>query len=221
MSVFLDQTVFDVNAGKTVPLRKWESAASAVSLTLDLRLLADEFSQELTVGNIHMTTRMKVNSHSLHANDKQVCDDTSHSQQEASATTNAQDIREVHITTVERVSFPYVIPNFPVLTVDLIKVKFVWNGKECQGLINAKEHSNARPVLWQLDSYKPFHKPVEHQPTQPRPSGRDDEETVHCLPFKVIGTCYSSSRQKALERAYDFLHVYNRPVFAKISGRAR
>jgi hypothetical protein len=128
-----------------------------------------------------------------------------------------------------------VIPNFPVLTVDLIKVKFVLNGKECQGLINAKEHSDARPgiymctshcdimidgmnyvVLWQLDSYKPFPKPVEDQPTEPGPSGQDDEEIVHCLPFKVVGTCYSSSRQKALERAYDFLHVYNRPVFAKI-----
>ena len=43
-----------------------------VSLTLHLRLLADEFSQELVVGNIHTTTRMKVNSHSLHANDIQV-----------------------------------------------------------------------------------------------------------------------------------------------------
>jgi hypothetical protein len=34
MSVFLHQTVFDVNAGKTVPLRKWESAAPAVELQL-------------------------------------------------------------------------------------------------------------------------------------------------------------------------------------------
>ena len=34
MSVFLHQTVFDVNAGKTVPLRKWEYAAPAVELQL-------------------------------------------------------------------------------------------------------------------------------------------------------------------------------------------
>ena len=128
------------------------------------------------------------------------------------------------------------IPEFPVLTVDLIKVKFVLNGKDCRGLINAKEYPNARPgiytctshcdkkidginylVLWELKNYKPFSnpKPVEDQPTEPRPSGQDNEE-MHCLPFKVVGTCYSPSRQKVLERAYDFLHVYNRPVFAKL-----
>ena len=40
-----------------------------VYLTLVLRLLDDEFSQELAVGNIHTTTCIKVNNHSLHAND--------------------------------------------------------------------------------------------------------------------------------------------------------
>ena len=128
------------------------------------------------------------------------------------------------------------IPNFPVLTVDLIKVKFALNGDDYHGLINAKEHPNARPgiytcsshcdimidgikymVLWQLDSYKPFPnpKPVKEHVLEPIPSGRDNKE-MHCLPFKVVGTCYSTLRQKVLEKAYDYLHVYNRPVFAKL-----
>ena len=28
----------------------------------------------------------------------------------------------------------------------------------------------------------------------------DDEPTVHSLPFRVLGTCYSTSRQEALKR---------------------
>lgn len=34
--------------------------------------------------------------------------------------------------------------------------------------------------------------------------------------FKVLGVCYSVERQKSLERAYEHLYEYNRPVFAKL-----
>jgi phosphosulfolactate synthase (CoM biosynthesis protein A) len=38
------------------------------------------------------------------------------------------------------------------------------------------------------------------------------------LPFKVLGTCYSTSRQKALEMAFDCANEYNRPVFVKLKA---
>ena len=141
----------------------------------------------------------------------------------------------MHITSTDKVPFRYVIPSFPVMAVYLIKVKFSLNGKICQGLINAKEHpdlqlgiynctsycdliieGNKYVVLWQLNSFKPF-PDVEPIDLHPRPSEpASDDEEMHCLPFKVVGTCYSASRQKALETAYDYLHTYNRPVFAKL-----
>ena len=65
-------------------------------------------------------------------------------------------------------------------------------------------------VLWELSCYKPF--AIEN----PSSDQDSDEENVHCLPFKVVGTCYSPSRQKALEAAYDYIYNYNRPVFAKL-----
>ncbi|XP_068752985.1 uncharacterized protein [Montipora capricornis] len=33
--------------------------------------------------------------------------------------------------------------------------------------------------------------------------------TSHCLPFKVLGTCYTSERQKALEESYEYLYEHN------------
>jgi len=45
-----------------------------------------------------------------------------------------------------------------------------------------------------------------------------DETISHCLPFKVLGTCYSPSRQKALEEAFEYLYEHNRPVFVKLEA---
>lgn len=38
------------------------------------------------------------------------------------------------------------------------------------------------------------------------------------MPFKVLGTCYSSDRQRALQEALQYLEEYNRPVFAKLEA---
>lgn len=43
-----------------------------------------------------------------------------------------------------------------------------------------------------------------------------DENITHSLPFEVLGTCYSKSRQDALEDALDHLYEHNRPVFVKL-----
>ena len=45
-----------------------------------------------------------------------------------------------------------------------------------------------------------------------------ESDTTHCLPFKVLGTCYSSDRQNALQEALLYLEEYNRPVFAKLEA---
>lgn len=47
-----------------------------------------------------------------------------------------------------------------------------------------------------------------------------EESTVitHRLPFKVMGTCYSSKYQKALQEAYDYLYEHNRHIFAKLEA---
>jgi hypothetical protein len=44
----------------------------------------------------------------------------------------------------------------------------------------------------------------------------DDYSGEHTLAFKVMGTCYWTSRQDALEEAYTHLHEYIRHVFAKL-----
>ena len=42
--------------------------------------------------------------------------------------------------------------------------------------------------------------------------------TNHCLPFKVMGTCYKAERQKALEESYEYLYEHNRPLFVKLKA---
>ena len=42
------------------------------------------------------------------------------------------------------------------------------------------------------------------------------DSTSHCLPFKVLGTCYSAERQKALKEAYKYLYEHDRPLFLKL-----
>lgn len=44
------------------------------------------------------------------------------------------------------------------------------------------------------------------------------EVRTHCLPFKVLGTCYCGSRQNALMEAYEYLYEHNRPVFVKLEA---
>jgi hypothetical protein len=103
----------------------------------------------------------------------------------------------------------------------------------CNGLINADKYPDLKPgvcvctsycdvtleettytVLWLLCSYKPLPNGLLDEDNTGTAS--EDNEEMHCLPFKVVGTCYSPARQKVLEEAYDYFHTYNRPVFAKL-----
>lgn len=50
----------------------------------------------------------------------------------------------------------------------------------------------------------------------------DDGEAVkateHSLPFKVLGTCYSTSRQEALKEAFELLNGQNRHFSVKLEA---
>ena len=46
----------------------------------------------------------------------------------------------------------------------------------------------------------------------------NDITTTHCLPFKVMGTCYSKARQDSLKEAFEYLNEHNRPVYAKLQA---
>ena len=39
---------------------------------------------------------------------------------------------------------------------------------------------------------------------------------MHRLPFKVMGTCYSTKYQKALQQVYKYLYEHNRHIFTKL-----
>ena len=42
--------------------------------------------------------------------------------------------------------------------------------------------------------------------------------TRHCLPFKVLGTCHSPDRQKALKESYEHLYEHNTPLFGNLKA---
>ena len=87
-------------------------------------------------------------------------------------------------------------------------------------------------VLWELI-------PAKRAPTAPPPQSSthgstllndketeaddaDDDEaveaTVHSLPFKVMGTCYSTSRQEALKEAFELMNGQNRHISVKLEA---
>lgn len=41
---------------------------------------------------------------------------------------------------------------------------------------------------------------------------------THCLPFKVMGTCYSKARQDSLQEAFEYLYEHSRPVYARLQA---
>jgi hypothetical protein len=141
---------------------------------------------------------------------------------------------EVDIIQIDPISFPYKIPSFPVITVNLRKVKYICEGKEYEGLIkdegplsitqghyacmsscSIEIDNKSFLVLWELSR--------DLQANLPTTSESDDNPTdelgePHCLPFKVLGSAYDTSRQNALEEAYEYLYDYNRPVFVKLEA---
>ena len=146
------------------------------------------------------------------------------------------------ITEVDVLTFAWKIPDFPVITIQFCKVKFIYNEQEKVGLVNKNEtivpgdvictkhctieiDQTTYMVLWECN--KPSNngrEPVAAKPmaasmsenissNQPAENGPIDR---HTLPFKVLGTCFSQGRQTTSENAYEYLNKYNRPVFVDL-----
>ena len=114
---------------------------------------------------------------------------------------------DVHI----KKPFHFVIPNFPIMAVELIKVQFHIHDNVLNGVIDAKRYPNLRlgvyactsycdimiegekyVVLWELSCYKPL-------ASDNTSSDHDsDDENMHCLPFKVVGTLVTHLQGKKL-----------------------
>lgn len=140
------------------------------------------------------------------------------------------------ITSISDDWFPWKIPSFPVVTINFKNVKFTLsNGKHCNGVVHKdidiepgefcctshcmiKIDNNDVIVLWTLIPSKNNVKLSKSDAKEEKEPSLDEENCneEHTLPFKVMGTCYSISRQDALEEAYEYLYKYNRPVFVKL-----
>jgi hypothetical protein len=138
----------------------------------------------------------------------------------------------VTITSLEEGWFPWQVPSFPVLVINLRKVKFNYNNEDYDGVVNKDTNVKAGDytctnhckitiddveyvVLWEVTAAE--------QPGM-EDDGCDDEpdqcsqglQGNHTLPFKVMGSCYWTCRQNALEKGFVYLNEYNRPVYAKL-----
>lgn len=144
------------------------------------------------------------------------------------------------IIMIERASFLWKIPQFPVLTLEFNSVTFQGDNLQlCDGVVQTCELSKIcackfkclshceidisgkrYTVLWKLEKVNETQGNADvHIPANEDASENDEPiETTHCLPFKVLGTCHSTCRQSALEEAFSYLEEYNRPVFAKIEA---
>ena len=128
------------------------------------------------------------------------------------------------------------IPQFPVVTLEFSFVQFRKDGRICVGVIDKCKVVYIQPgtytctshceitisgstytVFWKLMS-TPLVSNVQEDKNDVMESTTNEpvHNTYHSLPFKVLGTCHSTERQKALEDAYIYLEEHNRPVFAKL-----
>ena len=69
-------------------------------------------------------------------------------------------------------------------------------------------------VLWEFEESSSSGVQV----TEPVEEELELDGKPHTLPFKVMGTCYSTERQHVLEKAYERLYEYNRPVFVEVDA---
>ncbi len=132
----------------------------------------------------------------------------------------------------QRETFDWKIPGFPVMSVKLRKVRFIdgegnhYDGvvptdrvmntgdfictSFCEIFISGKEFK----VLWEFEESSSSGVQV----TEPVEEELELDGKPHTLPFKVMGTCYSTERQHVLEKAYERLYEYNRPVFVEVDA---
>jgi hypothetical protein len=140
---------------------------------------------------------------------------------------------QVTITSMEEALFSWMVPSFPVLSISLRKIKFRCNGEDYNGVVS--KDANVKPgqytctshckinidseeytVLWVVLPLVCCTGSLEQDADHSQEETDTDFEGPHTLPFKVMGTCYCSSRQNILEKGYLNLNDYNRHVYAKL-----
>jgi hypothetical protein len=98
---------------------------------------------------------------------------------------------------------------------------------ECKAHCTIHDHDKDYEVLWELSKAQQLLQPLKiNEPLSDHESyssnsdcsDLEEDDYVHSLPFKVLGSCHSQDRQKALEKANDYIYMYNRPVFAKVQA---
>lgn len=134
------------------------------------------------------------------------------------------------------------IPCFPVLIIDFVEVKFLFHGSELEGLMKQGQKlscgsalctshcsiklsdNKSYTVLWEIGNVEKVTPEDERQADSENDSDSSDssseetsdQEIVHSLPFKVLGSAYCKEKQKALSDAQECLYEYNRPVFVEL-----
>ena len=145
-------------------------------------------------------------------------------------------------------SFSWRIPCFPVMAIEFVYVCFKKGSDILDGVIqkdavdnvqrgvyNCTSHCQIRveskpyTVLWTLiPVQKAGHTAPSVSVTTVCDSDTSDDDidsyehsdpvATHCLPFKVMGTCYSKARQDSLQEAFEYLYEHNRPVYARLQA---
>ena len=140
---------------------------------------------------------------------------------------------QVTIMSIDDVWFPYKIPLFPVITLNLQKITFKHDGQVYNGLVNkdvkiqpgefiCTSHCNIKfqgedfTVLWVLSPSDNKTKDIEQHHRQSLGDPETNFKGKHTLPFKVMGTCYWPCREEVLEEASQYLNEYNRPVYVDL-----
>lgn len=122
-----------------------------------------------------------------------------------------------------------------MITVKLRKVKYIHEEREYEGLVKDESPSivpghytctsscfikidnKSFLVLSELSRDLPAIVP-QNDVSDSDYDATDELGEPHCLPFKVLGSAYDTSRQNALEEAYEYLYDYNRPVLVKLEA---
>lgn len=139
----------------------------------------------------------------------------------------------MHVTviSVDEAWFSWTVPSFPVLSINLRKIKFRYNSEDYSGVVS--KDANVMPGQYTCTSHCKINIDNEeytvlwvvlplvcHSLEQDTKLFQNETDTdfkgPHTLLFKVMGTCYCSSRQDTLEAAYLNLNDYNRHVYAKL-----
>ena len=145
-------------------------------------------------------------------------------------------------------SFKWEIPCFPVIKLEFVRILFKVGSKVSDGVIRKSAATNIQrgkfmcsshcrikvqdkeyTVMWELAPMRAAQsneqsvrndEPVDDDDDDDEDDNEEapDETITHCIPFKVLGTCYSRARQDALEEAFGYLYEHNRPVFVKLEA---